>query len=274
MSRVFTPPRTALGGTAILMACACGTATTTATLAASAGLGATNRIVHPIFIAVAAGLIIYGLWRMARTSGYLAVSAFGLLGVGAALTPPMAMSSGAMPWGTLQVAGALLYLGAAALLGYAFWRAFPSPKPAASGTAIGGVALATGCTCCMVTGALAGLFVTGGASSQIFQTNSIALIFWTGLAVAAAGLFQLGGWRAAVLVPVGGLIIKYAPQLLALTGDWMVGGANLRAFPSYAVQIAGAGVILLGFVTAYRIALLRGDGTPPSSERRPEAVGA
>jgi hypothetical protein len=265
MATILTPPRAALSGTALLMACSCGVVTSSAMLGAMMGLGTTNRMVHPVFIAVAAGLIIYGLWRMARSSGYLALGAFGLLAVGAALTPPMAMSARAMPWDALQITGAFFYLGAAALLGYAFWRTFPSPKPAASGTAIGGAALATGCTCCMVTGALSGLFVTGGASSQIIQTNTIALIFWSGLAIAAVGLLQLGGWRSAVLVPVGGLIIRYGPQLLALTGDWTIGDANLRAFPSYAIQVLGAGVILLGFVTAYRTARARAEGMPSAS---------
>ncbi|CAN5873379.1 hypothetical protein BH23GEM7_BH23GEM7_33290 [soil metagenome] len=276
VSAVLTPPRAAISGAAVLMACACGAVTASAKLGAMTGLGTTNRIFHPIFVALAAGLIIYGLWRMARSSGYLALGGFGLFTVGAALTPPMAMSARAMPWSTLQVTGALFYLAAAAALGYAFWRAFPSPKPAASGTAIGGVALATGCTCCTFTGAVAGLFVTGGASSQVFQTNTIALIFWTGLALAAAGLYALGGWRAAILVPVGGLIIRYAPQLLALTGDWMVGEVNLRAFPSYAVQIAGAGVIMLGFVVAYRIARERLVGTGdahPAAESRAGLAG-
>ncbi len=264
MSAILTPSRSAIAGAAVLMACACGAVTASAKLGAMTGLGVTNRIVHPIFVAVAAGLIIYGLWRMAKSSGYLALGAFGLLTIGAALTPPMAMSARAMPWNTLQITGALFYLAAAAVLGYAFWRAFPSPKPAASGTAIAGVALATGCTCCTFTGALAGLFVTGGASPEIFQTNSIALIFWTGLTLAAAGLFRLGGIRAALLVPVGGLIIRYGPQLLALTGDWMIGDVNLRAFPSYAIQIAGAGVIMLGFVVAYRNARTRMAAAAPA----------
>ncbi len=257
MSAILTPPRAALGGAAILMACSCGAVTSTAQLAAMTGVGATNRIVHPIFVAAAAGLIIYGLWRMLRMSGYLAMGAFALLAVGAALTPPMAMSARAMPWNGLQVTGAFVYLAAAALLAYAFWRAFPSPNPAASGTAIGGMVLATGCTCCMFTGALAGLFVTGGASSEFFQSNAISFIFWTGLAIVALALYRLGGWQAALLVPLGGLIIRYAPRLLALTGDWMIGDANLRAFPSYAIQIAGAGVIVLGFVVAYRSARSR-----------------
>jgi hypothetical protein len=271
MATILTPPRAALSGTALLMACACGAVTSSAKLGVMMGMGTTNRIVHPFIVAAAAALIIYGLWRIARSSGYLSLGAFGLLGVGAALTPPMAMSSRAMPWDALQVMGAFFYLAAAALLGYAFWRAFPSPRPAASGTAIGGVALATGCTCCMFTGALSGLFVTGGASSEIFQTNTIALIFWSGLAIAAVGLFQLGGWRAALLVPVGGLVIRYGPHLLALTGDWTIGDANLRAFPSYAIQVVGAGIILLGFVTAYRIARERAVWMPaPLSRPRSE----
>lgn len=140
--------------------------------------------------------------------------------------------------------------------------------------AIGGMALATGCTCCMFTGALAGLFVTGGASSQFFHSNAISFIFWTGLAITALGLYRLSGWRAAVLVPIGGLTIRYMPRLIALTGDWMIGDANIRAFPSYAVQIAGAGVILLGFVVAYQIAQARAmeAGAGPGAERRVAGV--
>jgi hypothetical protein len=273
MAALLSPPQTALGGTAILMACACGAVTSAAKLGAFAGLGTTNRMVHPFFVAAAAGLIIYGLWRISRPSGYLALGAFALLVLASALTPPMAMSSGAMPWSGLQITGAGVYLVVAALLGYAFWRAFPSPNPAASGTAIGGVVLATGCTCCMFTGAIAGLLVTGGVSSEIVQTNSVGLIFWSGIAIATLALYRLGGWKAAVLVPIGGLIIRYMPRLLALTGDWMIGDANIRAFPSYAIQIAGAGVIMLGFVVAYRQASALSRAATPAAQERAGLAG-
>lgn len=162
MSTLLSPTPAALGGTAVLMACACGTAANGAILLGMAGVGASTRVVHPLFIAAAAGLILYGLWHTLRSSAVLALGGFGVLAAGAVLTPPTVMSTGALPWDGTQMFGGGLYLIAAALLGYAFWRAFPSPRPAASGAAIGGIALASGCTCCMVTGALAGMAVTGG----------------------------------------------------------------------------------------------------------------
>lgn len=249
--------RAALGGTAVLMACACGAATESTKLVGLAGLGATNKVVHPIFIALAAGLIVRGLWRTARPSAYLAIAAFVVLAAGAVLTPPMVMTmspktpAGGVPWTALQMAGASLYVLAAGLLGYAFWRAFPTPQPGASATAIGGMTLATGCTCCMVTGAVAGMAVTAGASTAF---ESTPIIFWTGLAIVAGGLYRLGGLRAAALVPVGGLVIRYGPELLKLTGDWMAAGVNFRFLPSYLTTVAGAGIILYGFAVAFSAA--------------------
>ncbi|CAN5372924.1 hypothetical protein BH23GEM4_BH23GEM4_02850 [soil metagenome] len=274
MPTALTPPRAALGGAAVLMACACGTATNAAALAVAAGVGVTTVAIHPLFIVLGAALVTYGLWRTAPLSGQLALAAFGILAVAAALAPPRIMSSKAMPWNEVQIFGGALYLVAAALLGYAFWRAFPSREPAASATAIGGAVVATGCSCCMFTGALAGLAATGGAS----VVQSTPLLFWTGLAIVALGLFRLGGWRAAVWSPVGGAVIEYGPELLKLTGDWMWGEVNFRSFGQYALTIAGAGLVLYGFVVAYR------RGRPevvsfsppltPRSDREPELVGA
>lgn len=250
MSAALTPPRAALGGTAVLMACACGTAANTVKLLALGEIGATTTLVHPIFLGVGAALVSYGLWRTSKHSGALALVAFAVLAGAAVLTPPRVMSTKALPWDVTHVAGAALYLVAAVLLAYAFWRAFPSRRPAASGTAMGGVVLATGCSCCMVTGALAGLAVTAGGSAGVWEQSPV--LFWTGLAIVAAGLFRLGGVRAAIWVPVGGAIIRYGPELLKLTGDWMMGGVNLRFAPAYLVTIAGAATLLYGFVVAYR----------------------
>lgn len=272
MSTALTPPRTALGGAAVLMACACGTATNAAALAAAAGVAATTVLLHPIFIGVGAALVSYGLWRTAPRSGMLALGAFAILAVGAAFTPPRIMSGKAIPWNEAQIFGGALYVVAAVLLGYAFWRAFPSPKPAASGTAIGGVVVATGCTCCMFTGALAGLAATGGAS----VVQSSPLLFWGGLAVVTAALFRLGGWRAAGWVPLGGMVIEYGPELLKLTGDWMWWDVNFRSFAQYALTIAGAGLILYGFAIAYRRARPEVVSSQPVMPRvrEPELVGA
>lgn len=272
MRDALTPARSALGGTAVLMACACGTATGSVKLVALAGIGATTTLVHPVFLAAAGLLIVSGLWRTAPVSGYLALGAFALFALGATLTPPSVMTATALPWGAAQVGGAGLYLLAAAMLGYAFWRAFPSPAPSASATAIGGAALATGCTCCMVTGAVAGLAVTGGASASVVESTPI--LFWTGLALVAGGLFRLGGARAALWVPAGGLVVKYGPELLRVTtGDWMVSGVNLRFLPAYLITIAGTGAIMYGFAVAYRSAQAKADAAVWSPLGREPALG-
>lgn len=252
MNTALTPTHSVLGGTAVVMACACGAAANSAKLVALTGVGASTKVVHPIFLAVGAGLILYGLWRIAKPSAYLALVAFPILAIAAFLTPPTVMTTKALPWNGVQMGGAALYLVAAAILAYAFWRAFPSPKPDASATAIGGAAFATGCTCCMVTGAVSGMAVTAGASAAHFE--SMPLIFWTGLALVALGLFRLGGVRPVIWVAAGGLIVRYAPELLKLTGDWMVAGVNLRFIPHYLLYLTGAAVILYGFVVAYETA--------------------
>lgn len=261
MDTALTPQRSALGGTALLMACACGVASNGAKLIAFVGLGATATVLHSSVLALAAALIVYGLWRTSRVSAAIALAAFVILGVATVLTPPAAMTTtpkahhAGIPWDGIRLAGGVLYVVAAALLGYAFWRAFPTPRPVASASAVGGMALATGCTaCCMVTGALTGLAITAGASSALY---AVPLIFWSGLAVVAAGLFRLGGWHAARWVPLGGLIAWGGPELLELTGTWTSAGVVWRSVVSYIPRIAGAGVILYGFVVAFRGAWVR-----------------
>lgn len=258
MSTAITPNRASLGGSSIIMACACGTASSTMKLMAIAGIAATTKVLHPVFFGIGAALIVYGLWRTARPSAYMAVAAFVILGGGAWLTPPgmmtmkgseMAAGHPGIPWNATQMLGASLYVVGIALLAYAFWRAFPARKPKASAAAIGGMAVATGCTCCLVEGAIAGMAVTAGASATM---ETVPVIFWGALAVVAVALFRLGGWRAAMWVPAGGLIVKYAPVALALTGNMMVGTVNLRFIPSYIVTVLGIGVIMYGFAKAYR----------------------
>lgn len=258
MASVLTPTRASVGGSGIIMACACGTASSTMKLLAIASIGASTKFLHPAFFGVGAALILYGLWRTARRSAYLAAAAFAIIGAGAWITPPgkmtmrgseMAHGNPGIPWDSTLMVGGLFYLVGIAILGYAFWRAFPSRKPTASAAAIGGMALATGCTCCLVEGALAGMAVTAGASAGLETTP---VIFWGALAIVAAGLFKLGGWRAAMWVPAGGIIIKYSAEALKITaGDWMVSGVNLRFAPSYLLSIAGVLVVLYGFKRAY-----------------------
>ncbi len=267
MNAALNPTRASLGGTSVVMACACGTAVSSVQLLALGGVGATTKLVHPLFLGVGAALIIYGLWRTARVSAYIALAGFAVLAVAAWITPPLVMTmkgglateSGIMPmgsnpgvpWNGIHMFGASLYLVAAAIIGYAFWRAFPSRNPGASALAIGGVALATGCTCCMVDGAVAGMAVTAGASAAF---ESTPMIYWSALGAVAIGLYRLGGVRAAVWVPVGAVIVKFGPAALKLTGDWMAAGVNLRFIPSYLLTVIGSAIILYGFAVAYRTA--------------------
>lgn len=263
MTDFLTPGRSALAGVAVLMVCACGVATEGAVLVSAAGLAATTTLVHPVLIAAAAALVLYGLWRRRPASAWIAAGAFALLAGGAALTPPSVMTASAIPWSGLQLAGAGLYLLAAVGLGYAFWRAWPSPNREASVAAMGGVALATGCGCCLVTGAVAGIATTAGANPSFIQPGSV--LFWSGMSMAAAGLYALGGWRALLWVPVGAAVIRFGPDVLRMAGDAMVAGANLRAFGAYLVTIAGAGLVMHAFAVAYR----RAWTTDRAREHRP-----
>lgn len=272
MNNPMNPARASAAGTCVMMACSCGAAASSVKLLALGGIGVTSMLIHPLFLGVGAALILSGLWRMARESAYVALIGFMILGFAFAVTPPsvmtmvggMASENGGMagmssvhvPWGSWHMFGASLYVVGAAVLGYAFWRAIPSRKPAASALGIGGMALAAGCTCCLVDGAVAGMMVTAGAST-LFET--IPFLFWTGLAVSAFGLYRLGGLNAAKWVPAGGLIIKYAPTLMKTIGPWKVAGVDLQFLPNYMLTLVGVGVILYGFAVAYRTVPVRAE---------------
>ena len=255
MALALNPTRSAFGGCAAMMACACSIAGQTAQMVALGGIAATTITVHPVFVLASAAFVIYGLWRTSRTSGYLAAAAAVALAGALALTPEMSMVAETMPWHASLYAGAGLYVVAGLALGAAFWRAFPTPQPEASGMAIGGAALATGCGCCLVTGATSSLAVTAGASAAwIKPETAMSLV---GLLAVFLGLFRLGGFRAARWVPVGYVLFIWAPKLLKLTGDWMIGGINVRVLPSYAIAVAGAGIIIYGFAVAFGTANAR-----------------
>jgi hypothetical protein len=257
--------RSTIGGTSVLMA------GSTAKLVALMGLSVTSAIIHPAFVAVGVALMLYGLWRTNRQSALVAAAAFGVLSIAALLTPASVMTTGAMsgesmhthaglPWNGAQMVGAALYLVGGVTLAYALWRAYPSPKPTASATAMGGMVLATGCTaCCMVTGAVAGMAITFGVTARYVET--LPFVFWTGLTITAIGLYRLAGWRPMLFVLLGGLITpagkiayRLLPPALDLGGIWRVHGVDMVFVPKYFTYFAGALVILYGFVVAYRAA--------------------
>ena len=245
----ITPARTTLAGTAVLMACACSAGASSARLLNMCGLSATPKITHPLILSVAVVLVLRGLWQIRRRAAWLAGIAFVALTAAAAITPPSIMSNKYQPWHEPYIGGAILYLVFAVILGYAFWIAFPTalPRPFAKALAFAGTAVATGCSCCMVTGAIAGLGVTTGVSPTLFH----GFTYFAGIALAALGLLMLGGLRPIPWLIAGGLIGQYGSSMLSIFGDWMVGDVNLRFIPGYFLYLIGAGLILKAWAVAF-----------------------
>jgi hypothetical protein len=249
---MFTPARTTLTGTAVMMACACGAGNSSAKLLRMAGLDATPRLTHPIFLGVGALLVVSGLWRIQRRTALIAALSFLTLAAASALTPPMMMSAAKEPWHGAQIAGGVLYLVFAAMLAYAFWIAFPSPgAPRTAAKAIGftGTAAATGCACCMVTGAIAGLAVTAGGSPDVFLKYGIT--YFTGIAVATTGLAMFRGFRPIPWIVAGAVVTRWGGDALRVLGDWMVGDVNMRFIPGYLMYVIGAGLVIKAWAVAY-----------------------
>lgn len=260
MSLQFTPARQSLTGTTVLMACACGAGVGSAKLITMAGMTATAQITHTLMLSIGALLVVSGLWKINRRSGAIAAAALATLAAGAALTPPLMMSSARTPWASPQVSGAVLYLIFGAALAYAFWLAFPNPRPGATATALAGTAVASGCSCCMVTGAVAGLAVTAGGSKGLFLSNPV--VFFSGIALAAVGLAMLRGVRPLPWLIAGAVVTRWGGNALGLLGDWMVGDVNLRFIPGYLIYLIGAGLVMTAWAVAYEPRQIRGSEQP------------
>jgi hypothetical protein len=260
----ITPARMTLAGAAVLMACACGAGANSARLLNMCGIGVTPKITHPLILSAAVVLILRGLWQIRRRAAWLAVISFVALAAAAAITPPSIMSSEYQPWHEPYIGGAILYLIFAAALGYAFWIAFPtpSPRPFAKLLALTGTALATGCSCCMVTGAIAGLGVTAGAGPTLFH----GFTYFAGIGLAAVGLLMLRGFRPIPWLIAGGLIGHYGGSMSSIFGNWMVGDVNLRFIPGYFIYLIGAGLILKAWAVAYEPVIEKAEVAPIAPE--------
>jgi hypothetical protein len=213
-------------------------------------ISATPKITHPLILSVGVVLTLRGLLQIQRRAAWLAGIAFVALAAAAAITPPSIMSSEFQPWHEPYIGGAILYLIFAAILGYAYWIAFPTavPRPLPKALALAGTAVATGCSCCMITGAIAGLGVTAGASPNPFHGYT----YLVGIGLATIGLLMLGGVRPLPWVIAGGLIGQYGSSLLSIFGNWMVGDVDLRFIPTYFLYLIGASLILKAWAVAYQ----------------------
>ncbi len=257
MTRSSASSRSALGGAAGVMACSCGASSMIAKIVLLAGLGVTAAVVQPALVAIGAAFVIAGLLRIERRSAQIAIAAFAVMAVAAVLAPQHMMSGGDMgnsrvPWSAITMWGGALYLVSIAALGYAFWRAFPSPRPGASGAAIGGMALATGCTCCLVTGSTAGMVTTLGATAALPSTP---VLFWIAMAVTAVALFQLGGIRAAIWVPAGAVLVRTGLDWINQAfGHPKIGAIEPLFVLKWALMIGGYSIVMYAFARAYALA--------------------
>ncbi|MBW3534801.1 MAG: hypothetical protein KY453_06210, partial [Gemmatimonadetes bacterium] len=241
-----------LAGASMIAACSCGAATGTVALLGVAGVDAANPAVHPFFVGAGASLLVWGLWQRGRRPGLMALGGIALLTAAAALAPPSVMTSTGFPHPPVHLAGFGLYFAAAAVIALAFLTAFPPPKKG-GGMAAAGMAVAAGCTCCMVTGALAGLLGTVGIGLPWIYSQPV--IFVAAMGLVTYGLWRMAGWKAAGLVPVGALVAWGGPELLAMVAEEMLlFGINMRWAPAYLITVAGLGIVFYGFVRAYRIA--------------------
>lgn len=253
----WSPARTASAGAVILMACACGAGASSAKLLAMGGFPATSKLTHSLLLGVGVAAVLWGLARINRLALVLAATSFAVLGAAAALTPPNAMSAARLPWDGPRAAGGVLYLVFGALLGYAFWTALLSRGGRPAAAALFGTAVATGCSCCMVTGAIAGLAVTAGGAEDIFLRMPV--VFFSGIAVTAGGLIRVGGWRTLPWLIAGAALTRYGGRGLQLIGDWNVGEVNLRFIPGYLVYLAGAALVIKAWAVAYEPAAVAED---------------
>jgi hypothetical protein len=246
----LTPARTTLIGVTILMACACGTGVNCAKLLTMGGMNTTPQVTHSVLLSIGAVLIFGGLWQIHRRAAVLAAVSFVAVAAAAAITPPSMMTAAYQPWHEPYIGGALLYLLFAGILGYAVWIAFPAPNgqsPAGKALALTGTAIATGCPCCLVTGALAGLAVTAGGSAWLFHGST----YFVGIGMAAIGLAIFRGFRPIPWLIAGGIISHYATRITAITGAWMIGDVNLFFVLNYFLYLLGAALIVKAWAVAY-----------------------
>lgn len=161
------------------------------------------------------------------------------------------MSIVRLPHADPQLLGFGAYLIGAIFLVAAFLKVFRSPKPLAAGTAMAGMAAATGCSCCMITGSITALIASAGMPG-IYQQS---FVFFAGVAIVGGALWKLGGLKPALLAITGAAITYDGQKLLTWAmPELIVRGANFKFVPGYAIYFLGAATMIGSFVVAYRLA--------------------
>ncbi len=251
-----------LGGVALLAACACGAGGGIIKSFNSAGMQTPNLVVfgascgtdhsaQQLFVGAGALLILIGMSLRSLSAFALAAIGCAALMFGSLTTGPSAMNLGMATHADTGLLGYAAYIIASVFLIAAFLRAFTTPKPIAAGAAMTGMAMATGCSCCMVTGAVTALIANAGISG----VYDFSYVLFAGGLLMAVGLWKLGGIKPAILSVIGVTIAYEGQNLLNMAlPELIISGNNYRFVPGYIVYFLGAATMLGGFVVAYRIA--------------------
>lgn len=239
-----TASRMAAVGAAVLATCFC-SIDRIVLGAAGAGMLGTRfgpNLYTSIFMGALA-LILVGLSFRARAARPQAFAGVLLLGSALALSPPSAMHYTTPA--PSEIAGFVLMLAGAAALVWGFLRAFPTRRPRAAACATGGFGAAAGCACCVSSGAVAGFMVTLGFTMPAAPWQD-GIYFVPFMALAVAGLYQLGGSRWAVLALLGALV--------AFGGDEALKpllAPEAALLPRLAITLAGTGLVVWAFAGAF-----------------------
>lgn len=240
-----------LAGVAVLAACACGSSAKLAGLDRSYGGNVSTLMIHPLFLAVGAGLILFGLWRREHSVPFFALIGLALLGLGEFIVAPMSITA-STHLSPMQLLGLSFSIVAAAVLVFAFYRAYPSKHPAFALTAMTGAAMATGCECCLVTMGIVGTLQTlfPSAAPWLAHTEPVYIVA-VGLMI--IGLARLGGPLPAFLaVAAQGWAYYWLGFPYAKLPAIMLHGVNVNFVIKYPMMLAGTLGVMAAFALAYR----------------------
>ena len=240
----MSPDHRMFSGATLMAACACGTASGLASMATRAGATTAADVTYPVVVGIGAALFLSGLTdrRAAWLPAVAGVAAF----AGAIAFAPQSSMHGAHAITTARLTGFALYYVGAALLITAALRAYePARRPQAA-VALSGIAMATGCTCCLTPGAA---HYTGIAAGMPAASWMLSRGFFLSLGVGITSIGLLSVRRpAAILYSVGGALLAYYGEIWVeqVVPTLNVDGMNLTFLLRYPFWLAGAGLLVMG----------------------------
>jgi hypothetical protein len=231
-------------GATVMAACACGTASGIASIATGSGLPTVADATYPVIVGIGGALFLSSLIdrRAAWLPGLAGVAAF----AGAIALAPQSSMHGVHAMTMSRLTGFALYYAAAALLITAALRAYmPARRPQAA-VALSGIAMATGCTCCLTPGAAHYMGIAAGLSGSTWM---LTRAFFLSLGVAVTSIGLLWARRpSAILYSLSGALIAYFGEIWIeqLFPTLNINGMNLTFVLRYPFWLAGAGLLVMG----------------------------